>query len=58
MKKYIYKAQAKDLKPNTHYYYKVGSKDGQQSQVGQFKTGGNTKDPFKFVQYTDTQNAY
>ncbi|VEG63391.1 MULTISPECIES: purple acid phosphatase family protein [Staphylococcus] len=57
-KEYVYKAQAKDLKPNTQYYYKVGSKNGEQSQVGQFKTGGSEKDPFKFVQYTDTQNAY
>lgn len=57
-KEYVYKAHAKDLKPNTQYYYKVGSKKGKQSQVGQFKTGGSAKDPFKFVQYTDTQNAY
>lgn len=55
---YTYKAQAKDLKPNTKYYYKVGSDDGKKSQVGQFKTAGKKGDPFNFVQYTDTQNAF
>src|SRR5699024_9009685 len=55
---YTYKAQAKDLKPNTKYYYKVGSEKGGKSQIGQFKTGGKKGDPFNFVQYTDTQNAF
>ncbi|WP_039067971.1 purple acid phosphatase family protein [Staphylococcus shinii] len=55
---YTYKAQAKDLKPNTKYYYKVGSDNGKKSQVGQFKTAGKKGDPFNFVQYTDTQNAF
>ncbi|PTH23698.1 metallophosphoesterase family protein [Staphylococcus arlettae] len=55
---YTYKAQAKDLKPNTKYYYKVGSKSGKQSQIGEFKTAGDKGDPFSFVQYTDTQNAF
>ncbi|RQM84118.1 serine/threonine protein phosphatase [Staphylococcus xylosus] len=55
---YTYKAQAKDLKPNTKYYYKVGSDDGKKSQIGQFKTAGKKGDPFNFVQYTDTQNAF
>ena len=55
---YTYKAQAKDLKPNTKYYYKVGSESGKQSQIGQFKTAGDKGDPFSFVQYTDTQNAF
>ena len=55
---YTYKAQAKDLKPNTKYYYKVGSDDGKKSQIGQFKTSGKKGDPFNFVQYTDTQNAF
>lgn len=58
VKEYNYKAQATGLKPNTTYYYKVGSKKGKQSQVGTFRTSGNAGDPFKFVQYTDTQNAY
>lgn len=55
---HTYKAQAKDLKSNTKYYYKVGSDKGKKSQVGQFKTAGKKGDPFNFVQYTDTQNAF
>ncbi|KRG08615.1 purple acid phosphatase family protein [Staphylococcus sp. NAM3COL9] len=57
-KEYTYKAQAKDLKPNTQYYYKVGSESGKQSEIGKFKTSGDKGDPFSFVQYTDTQNAF
>ncbi|MEB6201201.1 metallophosphoesterase family protein [Mammaliicoccus fleurettii] len=55
---YSYKAEANNLKPNTTYYYRVGSANGPQSEVGQFKTSGNKDDHFQFVQYTDTQNAY
>ncbi|WP_412521636.1 metallophosphoesterase [Staphylococcus simulans] len=55
---YNYKAHAKGLKPNTTYFYKVGSESGEQSAVGQFKTSGSKDDGFKFVQYTDTQNAF
>src|SRR5699024_12163197 len=55
---YTYKAQAKDLKPKTKYYYKVGREKGGKSQIGQFKTDGKKGDPFNFVQYTDTQNAF
>ncbi|ARB78323.1 MULTISPECIES: purple acid phosphatase family protein [Staphylococcus] len=55
---YTYKAKATGLKPNTKYYYKVGSLQGGQSTVGQFQTSGNKGDAFKFVQYTDTQNAF
>ena len=58
VEEYNYKAKAKNLKPNTKYYYKVGSENGPQSEVGQFQTSGDKGDPFKFVQYTDTQNAY
>ncbi|WP_418346516.1 metallophosphoesterase [Staphylococcus equorum] len=57
-KEYTYKAQAKDLKPNTQYYYKVGSERGKKSEIGKFKTSGDKGDPFSFVQYTDTQNAF
>lgn len=53
-----YKALATGLKPNTTYYYQVGSAQGQKSNVGQFKTSGSVGDKFKFVHYTDTQNAY
>ncbi|HLR18844.1 MAG TPA: metallophosphoesterase family protein [Staphylococcus sp.] len=55
---YTYKAKAKDLKPNTQYYYKVGSESGKKSEIGKFKTSGDKGDPFSFVQYTDTQNAF
>lgn len=55
---YTYKAKAKDLKPNTQYYYKVGSESGKKSEIGKFKTSGGKGDPFSFVQYTDTQNAF
>lgn len=57
-KEYTYKAQAKDLNPNTQYYYKVGSESGKKSEIGKFKTSGDKGDPFSFVQYTDTQNAF
>jgi calcineurin-like phosphoesterase family protein len=53
-----YKATATDLKPDTTYYYKVGSESGEQSEVGEFKTSSEEDDAFKFVHYTDTQNAY
>lgn len=55
---YSYKAQATDLEPNTTYYYQVGSESGEISEVGEFKTSGEDGDPFKFVHYTDTQNAF
>lgn len=54
----IYTADAKNLKPNTQYYYQVGDKDGKMSQIGQFKTAGDRKAALSFIQYTDTQNAY
>lgn len=53
----VYRATASDLKPNTTYYYQVGN-DKNWSAVGQFKTAGTDKDGFKFIHYTDTQNAY
>lgn len=53
-----YKANATDLKPNKTYYYKVGSESGEQSEVGEFTTSGENGEAFKFVHYTDTQNAY
>lgn len=58
VKEFNYKAKATGLKPNTKYYYKVGSDSGAKSPVGQFQTSGGKGDPFKFVQYTDTQNAF
>lgn len=53
-----YKALAENLKPNTTYYYQVGSRQGKFSPVGTFKTAGGKTDAFGFIQYTDSQNAY
>lgn len=53
-----YKALATGLKPNTKYYYQVGSEHGEKSPVGQFQTSGNRGEKFTLVHYTDTQNAY
>ena len=58
VEEYSYKAQATGLEPNTTYYYQVGSEDGEMSEVGQFKTSGEDGEGFKFVHYTDTQNAF
>ena len=55
---YSYKAQAEGLEPNSTYYYQVGSEAGGISETGTFKTSGEKGDPFKFVHYTDTQNAF
>lgn len=55
---YSYKANAEGLKADTEYFYKVGSEEGGQSEVGEFKTSGENGEAFKFVHYTDTQNAY
>lgn len=55
---YSYKAQAAELEPNSTYSYKVGSESGEVSEIGTFKTSGESGDPFKFVHYTDTQNAF
>ncbi|AKG73031.1 purple acid phosphatase family protein [Salinicoccus halodurans] len=55
---YSYKAKATGLEPNTTYYYQVGSGSGKVSEFGKFKTSGENGDPFKFVHYTDTQNAF
>ncbi|WP_411843315.1 metallophosphoesterase [Salinicoccus sp. HZC-1] len=55
---YSYEAQATGLEANTTYYYQVGSLSGKVSEFGKFKTSGENGDPFKFVHYTDTQNAF
>ncbi|AYW49801.1 serine/threonine protein phosphatase [Tetragenococcus halophilus] len=55
---YSYKAKASGLQPDTTYYYQVGSEKGDVSGTGTFTTSGENGDEFKFVHYTDTQNAY
>ncbi|WP_124058629.1 fibronectin type III domain-containing protein [Vaginisenegalia massiliensis] len=54
---YIHRVVANGLTPNTVYYYKVGSESKGFSPVGLFKTAANESQPFRFIQYTDTQNA-
>src|SRR5699024_4388122 len=58
VQEYSYKAQATGLEPNTTYHYQVGSETGEISEVGEFETSGEAGDHFKFVHYTDTQNAF
>ncbi|MDX7988703.1 metallophosphoesterase family protein [Xenorhabdus sp. 12] len=58
VKEVIYSADISGLSPDTVYYYKVGDKNGELSQIGQFKTSSSPQKPFSFIQYTDTQNAY
>lgn len=53
----INKAKATGLKANTTYYYRLGA-TGHMSPLGTFKTAAVGQDPFKFVHYTDTQNAF
>lgn len=55
---YSYKADAKGLKPDTEYFYQVGSSLGGKSPVGSFRTADKDQGKFTFLQYTDTQNAY
>lgn len=58
LNEYVYKVVATDLKPDTTYYYQVGSESGKKSEIGSFKTSGEIGEDFTFVHYTDTQNAY
>lgn len=57
---YIYSALATNLKPNTEYFYQVGSLENgfSKSPIGTFITAGNPGKEFEFVHYTDTQNKY
>lgn len=57
VREYSYKALATGLKSDTTYYYTVGS-DEYKSPVGRFKTSSEDGVPFKFIHYTDTQNAW
>ncbi len=56
MDKYVHKAEADNLKPNTKYQYRVGdSKTGVWSDVGYFTTPSKTKDEANFIVYADVQ---
>lgn len=57
VREYSYKAVASGLRSDTTYYYTVGSEE-YKSPVGTFKTSGEEGAPFKFIHYTDTQNAW
>lgn len=54
----VYDADVTGLEPGTRYYYRVGSRDGNLSDVGTFETAGGDNKVVTFIQYTDTQNAY
>lgn len=58
IEEYSYKAEATGLKPDTVYYYQVGSESNGKSEIGTFKTSNNDQTAFTFLHYTDTQNAY
>ncbi|MDO4595229.1 MAG: metallophosphoesterase family protein [Tissierellia bacterium] len=51
-----YSIKVTDLKPDTTYYYQVGSPSNSFSDIATFKTAGD--DVTSFIQYTDTQNAF
>lgn len=53
-----YKALATELETGTEYFYQVGSPNGEMSEVGAFKTAGESGDDFRFIHVTDTQNAF
>lgn len=60
MTEYAYKVTATGLDSDTLYYYQVGNpliEEGL-SPVGRFRTAADGKEDFRFVHYTDTQNAF
>lgn len=52
----INRAIVTGLKPNTTYYYTVGTQE-LKSPVGTFKTASFEQSDFKFIHYTDTQSG-
>lgn len=52
-----YKATAEGLTPGTTYHYAVGNKAGELSEEATFTTAQADAQDFKFIHYTDTQNA-
>lgn len=56
MEKYVHKAEADNLTPDTKYQYRVGdSKTGVWSDVGYFTTSSKTSDTANFIVYADVQ---
>lgn len=56
MEKYVHKAEATNLKPDTKYQYRVGdSEAGVWSKIGYFTTSGNATDEVNFIVFADVQ---
>lgn len=56
MKKYVHKAEAENLTPDTKYQYRVGdSETGVWSKIGYFTTASKTNDEANFIVFADVQ---
>ena len=56
MEKYVHKAEADNLSPNTKYQYRVGdSEAGVWSEIGYFTTADNKSDKADFIVISDVQ---
>ncbi len=56
MKKYVHKAEADNLKPDTKYQYRVGdSESNVWSEIGYFTTSSKTNDEANFIVISDVQ---
>ena len=56
MEKYVHKAEADNLSPNTKYQYRVGDNEaGVWSEIGYFTTSSTTEDEANFIVIADVQ---
>ncbi len=56
MEKYVHKAEAQNLTPDTKYQYRVGDADaGVWSKIGYFTTSSETNDEANFIVFADVQ---
>lgn len=56
MKKYVHKAEAENLTPDTKYQYRVGdSETGVWSKIGYFTTSDKASDEANFIVFADVQ---
>ena len=56
MEKYVHKAEAENLSPNTKYQYRVGdSEAGVWSEIGSFTTSSKAEDEANFIVIADVQ---